>query len=245
MRQGFDDIPGMDIAVSHATLNAMRRQQIGPTFRISVPGRVLAFGRSDRVRSGYRHAVRAANAHGFAPIERLAGGRAAVFHRSTLSFSWGLPDDDPPAGIRNRFETISAVIVEALTNLGFDARVGEIPGEYCPGEWSVNLGGSAKVVGVGQRLVREAAHVGGVVVVDGSAPIRDVLIPVYRALKLDWDPRTTGALADNMPGVDITSVADSIVDAFSRRFDTVDGELPEDVIRGATELLPEHLPQVA
>jgi lipoate-protein ligase A len=235
----------MDIAVSHATLDAMRQNRIGPTFRLSVPGRVLAFGRSDRVRDGYRHAVRAADAHGFAPIERLAGGSAAVFHKSTISFSWGLPDDEPRAGIRDRFEIISSVIQEALINLGLDARVGEVPGEYCPGDWSINLGGRTKVAGVGQRLVRGAAHVGGVVVVDGSAPIRDVLIPVYRALKLDWDPRTSGALADNLADVDITDIAESIVTAFSNRFDTVTGELPVDVIRRAADLLPEHLPQVA
>ena len=37
-------------------------------------------------------------------------------------------------------------------------------------------------MGVGQRLVRGAAHVGGVVVVDQGDRIRDVLLPVYDAL---------------------------------------------------------------
>src|SRR5207244_3727585 len=80
------------------------------------------------------------------------------------------------------------------------ARGGEGPGEYCPGEHSVNARGQVKVMGVGQRLVATAAHVGGVIVVSGAERIRQVLVPVYEALGLTWDPSTVGALADEVPG---------------------------------------------
>ena len=40
----------------------------------------------------------------------------------------------------------------ALQRLGLDARLGELAGEYCPGEFSVNLAGRSKVMGVGQRV---------------------------------------------------------------------------------------------
>lgn len=243
MRQGFGDHPGLDVAVSHATLSAAGRGEIGPTFRIHVPERVLAFGRADRVQTGYRRAVNAARAHNFEPVERLAGGRAAVFHEHTLAFSWALPDQEPRAGIRGRFEIMSDVMVTAFKSLGLDARVGELPGEYCPGKWSVNVGGRVKVMGIGQRLIRGAAHMGGVVVVDGARDIRNVLIPVYRALKVDWDPRTTGALADRSPGLDSKKVSKAIVAALSKRFDVRSGELPHEVIQEAKRLLPEHLPE--
>jgi hypothetical protein len=100
-------------------------------------------------------------------------------------------------------------------------------------------------MGVGQRLVRGAAHVGGVVVVDDGERIRDVLIPVYRALEIDWDPRTTGALADRAPGLDNAKVTRAIVNAVSRRFELVPGTLPAGVLEEAERLLPEHLPRVA
>jgi len=245
IRQGFSDHPGMDVAVSHATLSAAGRGDLESTFRLHVPGRVLAFGRADRVQAGYQRAVRAARAHSYEPVERLAGGRAAVFHESTLAFSWALPDSDPRAGIRQRFEVISGVMAKALKSLGLDARVGEIPGEYCPGEWSVNIGGRVKVMGVGQRLVRGAAHIGGVVVVDGARDIRNVLIPVYRTLKLDWDPRTTGALADRSPGLDNKKVAKAIIAALSERYEVHRGELSDQVVQEAKTLLPEHLPKAA
>ena len=235
----------MDVAVSHATLTAVARGDIGGVFRLHVPGSVVAFGRSDRVQPGYGSAVRVARAHGFDAIERLAGGRAAVFHESTLAFSMAVPDEEPRSAIRERFETISGVMAGAFQALGVDARIGEIPGEYCAGAWSVNVGGRVKVMGVGQRLVRGAAHVGGVVVVDGGERIRDVLIPVYRALRLDWDPRTSGALADRAPGLDTSKVAKAIIKSLGAVYEIERGHLPEALLTHARSLIPDHLPQVA
>jgi lipoate-protein ligase A len=235
----------MDVAVSHAILRAVSDGSLDGVFRLHVPGPVVAFGRADRSVPGYNEAVRAARAHGFFPVERLAGGRAAVFHESTLAFSWVVPLDEPRAGIEQRFELTAGLMAAAFQSLGIDARVGEIPGEYCPGGWSVNVGGRVKVMGVGQRVVRGAAHVGGVVVVDGAERIREVLIPVYRSLRLDWDPRTAGALADRSPGVDTGLVADAIVEAFASRFDFDEGAIPPDVVERAFYLVPEHLPKVA
>ena len=235
----------MDVAVSHSILRAVSSGEIGGIFRLHVPGPVVAFGRADRTEPGYQQAVRAAEAHGFAAVERLAGGRAAVFHEGTLAFSWAVPDPEPQKRTMERFKTISSVMSEAFITLGVDARVGEIRGEYCPGEFSVNLAGRIKVMGVGQRVVRGAAHVGGVVVVNDGPRIRDVLIPVYRALGLDWDPRTAGAISDRAPGLDTDAVATAIVESFRSRFDVSKGVLPATVISQAETFLPTHLPQVA
>lgn len=241
----YPDHPALDVAVSHSTLSAVARGDIQGVFRLHVPGPVLAFGRADRLQPGYPTAVRAAQANGFAAVERMAGGRAAVFHEETLAFAWALPEPEPREGIRERFETMAGLMVEAFQGLGIDARIGELPGEYCAGGWSVNVGGRVKVMGIGQRLVRGAAHVGGVVVVDDSERIRDVLIPVYRALQLDWDPRTCGALADRSPGLDKGKVIAAIIAAMSKRFELVPGELPASVLDEARSLVPDHLPQVA
>lgn len=235
----------MDIAVSHSTLNAVSRGELGGVFRLHVPGPVVAFGRADRKTPDYPQAVRSAEAHGFVAVERLAGGRAAVFHEETLAFSWVVPDPNPQQRTMERFAVISTIMSEAFKKLGVDARVGEIPGEYCPGEYSVNLAGQVKVMGVGQRVVRGAAHVGGVVVVNSGQRIRNVLIPVYRALGLDWDPRTTGAIADRAPGVSTDAVAEAIIESFATRFEITRGVLPQRVVVEAEEFLTFHLPEVA
>lgn len=241
-----DSRPGpLDVAISHSILSAVSAGELGPTLRLHVPGAMVAFGRADRVTHGYASAVRAARAHGFAPVERLAGGRAAVFHESTIAFSLALPEPEPKIGIQDRFALISELMVDAFVALGVDARIGEIPGEYCPGRWSANVGGKVKVMGVGQRLVRRAAHIGGVVVVDDGDRIRDVLIPVYRALGLDWDPRTAGSLADRSPGLTTDLVMESILDEFRSRFPIVEGSLPPGALTSAESLLDDHLPQVA
>lgn len=243
--ESFPEPGAMDVAVSHSILSAVAAGDIDGVFRLHVPGRVVAFGLADRVAPGYRSAVRAATAHGFSAVERLAGGRAAVFHENTLAFSWAVPDPEPRARIKERFEIISSVMIEAFESLGVDARPGQLLGEYCPGEWSVNVGGKVKVMGVGQRVVRGAAHVGGVIVVDDGHKIRDVLVPVYRALKLDWDPRTAGALADRAPGLDTDHVAAAVIEAFGERFQLVRGELPTHIVQRATTLVSKHLPEVA
>lgn len=243
--ESFPDPPAQDVAISHALLNAVASGSIGPIFRLHESRPILAFGMTDRNQDGYPQAIRIARAHGYEPIERLAGGRAAVFHKATLAFSWATPERDSREGINRRFESISELLCQAFRGLGIDARVGEIPGEYCPGRYSINVGGKAKVMGVGQRLIRGAAHVGGVIVVDNSAPIRDVLIPVYRALRIDWDPRTTGALADRSPGLTTANVLEAVLDQLQERFDVESGSIPISEVAAARTLTDSHVPKVA
>lgn len=234
----------MDVSISHSLLRAVASGEIGPVFRLHVPGTVVAFGRADRIATGYTNAVRAARAHGFSPVERLAGGRAAVFHPSTLAFSWATPDPDPRERTIPRFETISEIMVEAFSTLGVDTKIGELSGEYCPGRFSVHSGG-VKVMGVGQRLIRGAAHVGGVVVVDEGHRIRDVLIPIYRSLGLDWDPRTAGALADRSPGLHTANVAEAITKVLESRFSLDRSEMPGFIVDRARTRVEAHLPRAS
>lgn len=231
----------LDTALSHAILRAVDRGRLGPTFRIHPTTRVVAFGRHDTLAPGYRRAVAAALQAGYEPVERLAGGRAAVFHEGTLAFAWAIPSDDPRRGVHQRFELLSRLMVEAFSTLGLDARVGEVPGEYCPGRYSVNLHGSFKVMGVGQRLVRRAAHVGGVVVVSGADEIRRVLVPVYDALGLTWNPSTAGDLSSARPGISLQEVASAIRSALEERFDVVPVDLPEELLDEARRLAPSHI----
>jgi hypothetical protein len=84
-----------------------------------------------------------------------------------------------------------------------------------------------------------------VVVVDEGDRIRDVLIPVYRALGLDWDPRTADSLADRSPGITVKLVMDSIEAQFRRRFEVVEGRLPPAILAEADALVADHLPNVA
>ena len=171
---------------------------------------MIAFGRQDVNSPGYPEAVAAARAGGFEAVERLAGGRAAVFCEQTIAFAWAGPADDVWPGTHDRFGRIAGIVERALRRLGVDARTGEIPREYCPGEYSINAGGRTKLAGIGQRLIRGAWHIGGVIVVDEGERVRDVLVPVYEALGLDWDPATAGAVANEVPGATWEEVAQAL-----------------------------------
>ena len=242
--RSFPDDPALDTAVSRALMLRVAAGELPETLRICRPGAIVAFGKRDVVGPGYPDAVAAARAGGFEAIERLAGGRAAVFHPDTISFAHSIPDADPRSRVGERFDLTSALMVRAFAALGVDARVGEVPGEYCPGADSVNARGQRKLMGVGQRLVSRGSHVGGVVVVDGAQRVNDVLVPVYRALGLEWRPEATGAVAEEVPGATWEQVAGAIEAEYAALYDLVPAELDDATLELARSLAPEHLSPV-
>lgn len=235
--------PARDTAVTRALLAEVAAGDAPETLRLFRLARNVAFGPQDRSEPGFATAVASARAQGFDAIVRLAGGRAAVYLEHTLAFAWAVPAADPRDGVHARFEEIAAITVDTLAAFGVDARVGAVPGEYCPGDHSVNADGRVKLMGVGQRLVRGAAHVGGVIVVRDAAVIRRVLDPVYGALGLDWDPATVGSIED-VTGVAVSDAdADTaFLDAFARRHDLVDAALAQRWVDAAVDAEADYVP---
>ncbi len=233
-----DDPPWLDTAISWTLLQRANRGEWPETFRIARPPRLLAFGPADRTRAGFEAAREAARDAGFTPLHRLAGGRAAVFHPGTLAFSWTVPRSRARASIHERFASIAALVAEAIRGLGVDARVGAVPGEYCPGDYSVNAGGRTKLMGVGQRVLVNAAHVGGVLVVDDAAAVRDALRPVYRALGYSWDPAATGSVRDEVAAVTWEDVADALLATIAAHRPSERVVLPTDVLDEALGYAP-------
>lgn len=188
--------------------------QLVPTLRLYRPQPTLAFGQRDTRLQGFGEASDAARKHGFTPLVRKAGGRAAAYHEGCLIVDHIEHHDDAIAGARARFGLLGELLAEALRRLGVDAAVGEIPGEYCPGEFSVHGAGTThpvKLVGTAQRVVSGAWLFSSVVVVENSEPIRAVLEATYSALELEWDPSTAGGAEDLKPGLTVDSVADAVV----------------------------------
>lgn len=213
IRRSYPGEPELGTAVSRAILMRVAAGELPPTIRIHHPGREVAFGRRDLAASGYEAAAEAAAAHGFAAVERLAGGRAAVFHEDTVAIARAYPDHHPARRTNERFEEMAGIVRDALARVGVrDPRVGEVPGEYCPGTYSVNARGRRKLSGLGQRMIKGGAHVGGVVAADGAGLIRSVLVPVYEALALDWVPETTGSASEESGGrVEPPELAEALI----------------------------------
>jgi lipoate-protein ligase A len=236
IRHSFPDRPELSTAVSQTILRRVAAGELPPAIRIHRPGRELAFGRQDLASPGYQAAAEAARAAGFAAVERLAGGRAAVFHEGTIAIARAYADPQPPKRTYARFEEMAEVIVAALRGLGVDALVGEVPGEYCPGAYSVNARGATKLAGIGQRMIRGGAHMGGVVVASGGRQIAEVLVPVYEALELEWDQATSGSISEELGReVDAGELEEALIAELGDRYELVDAELDEETMRRATQ----------
>jgi octanoyl-[GcvH]:protein N-octanoyltransferase len=233
--------PALDAAVSRALMLRVSGGELPDTLRVSRPGPAVAFGKRDVVSDGYAAAVGAARAEGFEATERLAGGRAAVFHEQTLHFGHAVRDVEPRLRVTQRFEETAALVARAFARLGVDARVGEIEGEYCPGEHSVNARGETKLMGLGQRVIKDGAYVGGVVVVAGADRVREVLVPVYDTLGLDWRPETTGSLVDEAPAVTWEDTRAAIEAEYAALYELEPVELDAETFALAQRLAPEHL----
>jgi len=178
------------------------------SLRLWRPEPTVAFGRLDALRPGYDEAVRAAREHGFAPLLREPGGHAVAYHRGSLVLE--LEGAGGLDGIRARFEATANRIAEALRELGVDARVGPVPGEYCAGDFSVNLEGRVKLAGLAQRVRAGRFTLGASIVCEDPEPIRAVLVAVYAALALEVDPATVG-----VPGPPIGAVEAALLSVFS------------------------------
>ncbi len=189
------------------------------TLRIARPRPTMAFSRRDERSPGFARAVAIAEQAGFAAAVRPVGGTFAPMHEGSLvvdEFGWSSSTQWPT----ERFDRHSALLAEVFASYGIDARVGEVPGEYCPGAHSVNRAGVVKLSGTAQRVARGAWVVSSVVQVGPVDALRDVTARVAAALEAPVDVATIGALSDTVPGVSVADVAARIARRF--RDDGVD-----------------------
>ncbi|MBE2316202.1 lipoate--protein ligase family protein [Solirubrobacter sp. CPCC 204708] len=237
LRTGEAGSAALELAISHALLTRVSKGELPSTLRVYRPRAAVAFGKLDRLSPGYDAAVRAARTHGYEPVLRLPGGHAAAYNAQSIGIDvvWALADS--ATGTHDRFAREGERLAGALRTLGVDARVGEVPREYCPGDYSVNARGRVKLIGTAQRLVRGAALLGASVVVSGGPEIRAVLRDVLGALAFEWDEATAGALDEEVPDVTLDAVEAAIIASYG---DLEPADLDSDTLTLAHRLKPER-----
>ncbi|WP_395728508.1 biotin/lipoate A/B protein ligase family protein [Nakamurella sp.] len=232
--------PVLDAAIGPALLATIGRDGGPDRLRLYRPGPTVAFSGRDCATSGIGEAAAAAAAAGFTPVRRGPGGRAAAYHRGALCLDHVSADVDARSDIRARFIGFGELLVDALRAVGTDARLGPMPGEYCPGEFSINDGHGRKLVGTAQRLVRGAWLFGTVIMVTGAEPVRSVLVDAYRALGLDWNPGTVGSVEDTVPGVTVADVQRAVLEGYARLGELTPGGLSAEVLQAADDRRDHH-----
>ncbi|OFT41195.1 hypothetical protein HMPREF3160_08255 [Arthrobacter sp. HMSC06H05] len=198
--------PAADLDRGIELLREVAQDKRGPLLRIYRPAPTLAFGQRDTRAPGYEAAAQAGRDAGFAPLIRKAGGRAMAYHPGSWVIDHIQPEKDAMLTHQHRFEHFANLFVEVFTRLDVTAAVGELPGEYCPGEYSVHgiatrqgrfgRGRKVKLVGTAQRVVQGAWLFSSAVILEDTDPIAAVTESVYEAMGLELDPNTIGSVQD-------------------------------------------------
>lgn len=192
---------------------AQRMEEIA--IRVYTPPPAVAITRREVLLPGFDTAVDAARLQGYEAVVRPTGGRAAALNETCLVIEVMERTDRNDFDHKRTFERRSGWLAKILRDLGVDARVGRVNGEYCPGDFSINARGTAKLVGTAQRAIQGALLYSAVIPLGETAQLVDVLVPVNRALDLDWDPRTFGSVGIELGTTSTTLLRSAIVNAIA------------------------------
>ena len=202
-------------------LRAVAAGEQEPLIRFSRPEATVAFGRRDELNPGFDEASRAARELGFSSWVRRVGGRAAAYHPGCVIVDHFMAEEDAISGNQQRYRRFGDLYARTLTELGVPSARGELPQEYCPGEFSVHAvlpdGSRTKIVGTAQRVIPGGWWFSAGLVIEHPEPLRQVLTRSYAALNLEMDPSTVGAAAQAEPQLRWEDVVDALQEEFSAR----------------------------
>ena len=186
-------------------------------------GPTVAFSSKDLRSPGILEATRIARAAGFEAVVRSPGGQMVAYDHGTVVIDHLTRSTDLRQAGRSTFAQHAAAHADVLRSLGdVDARVGEVEGEYCPGEFSVNVGGQVKVIGSAQRVTGTGGLFSTVVQVDLPGTVREVIVAVSAALGYALRESSIAGLTDVAPGLTAEQVAEAFAADYRSRLGTTD-----------------------
>ena len=237
----LDSEPALELALARALVMDARDGEAEESLRIYRPAApVVVFGRRDTRLPGFGSAVDAARAAGFEPVVRATGGKAVAYTSAALVVDHVRHEPGSIGGQDARFDAFGTMFVDLFRGFGVDARLGAVPGEYCPGAHSVNARGVEKLVGTAQRMVPGAWLFSSLVVVGDEDRLRPVLAEVYRCLGQDFDERSVGSLSREVPGLDADTVEAAVVEAYAAGRPATPVPVPGDLLATARGLVEQH-----
>jgi octanoyl-[GcvH]:protein N-octanoyltransferase len=188
------------------TLTQLRPGDSG-LLRIRRPKPTAAFSPQDTAHANYAQARDLTQRRGFTPVERGTGGRLTVFDEGALGITLVAPHVESHAHMMARYDIFAGAIAKGLKRLGIDARIGELPNEYCPGKFSINARGRVKLVGIAQRMTKHAYQMGAVISVARSNEACAAIADAYEVMSLPFDAATYGGINDLVPQATFEDVA--------------------------------------
>jgi octanoyl-[GcvH]:protein N-octanoyltransferase len=220
-------------ALADVTASALILRLRGPhssdVVRVYRPQPTLALSARDLRSPGAAQAAALALQRGFTPIVRSAGGRMVAYDSGSVVIDHVQPIQSLK-DTHSTFETNAENWVRLLRDLGpIDARVGEVHGEYCPGEFSINVGGVTKVIGSAQRMTRSGSLFSTVVQVRMSKAVRTMLLEASRVLGYQLRESTIGGLTDYSSVLTPEGVTTALREDHASRLGLHEAEMSADV----------------
>lgn len=213
-RHDWGLLPSADLLASKRLLHVVAgKPELGTVVRVYQPGPTVAFSRKEETLPGFADAVSEALAFGFEPVIRPAGGRMVALDQQWLVLDIVTPEPDRSNSHRDIYESYGDAIIRVLTGLGVDAALGPVPGEYCPGDYSINARGEVKIVGTAQRVTSGARLFSASIPLAISPSVNEMFNRVNKILDLDWNPATLGSLAHEAPGVSYDELEQALIAA--------------------------------
>jgi len=208
-----------DLARSVELLRAVASGAIAEdrVVRLSTPVPTVAMSRRESRLPGFEEARTLSRSRGFDPVIRPTGGRAVAYDETCIVFDVVAREGDVAIDQARFFRQVGDALAASMRDLGVDARVGDVPGEYCPGEFSINARGAVKLIGTSQRAVRGARLLSGMLPLGDVSHLADVLAEVNAALGLEWDTATFGSLDAEAPGIRRSTIEDALIAALAER----------------------------
>ncbi|MEV6283941.1 lipoate--protein ligase [Kribbella sp. NPDC051770] len=233
------DDAAMELAVANALVRRASSGDVVDAIRIYRPASpVLVFGRRDTRHAGFAAAVRAGREAGFEPLVRAVGGRPVAYTSEAVVVDHVRHDVRATEDHQRRFADFGTQYADALRDLGVDARVGEIPGEYCPGAQSINARGAVKLVGTAQRVVQRAWLFSSLTLIGDDERVRSLLTQVYAHLELPLDPATVGSVSTERPDLTAAAVEERFRTVFAPS--AASSALDEPTLELAAAFAPDH-----
>ena len=190
--------------------------EIGRVVRVFRPASTVAFTRREALLDGFAEAVAEATTFGFEPYIRPAGGRVVVLDTEWFVLDVITPEDrGRTVAHRDIFTEFGERFVSLFAELGIQADVAPVPGEYCPGDYSVSTRGAVKLVGTAQRVTRGARLFSASIPFAVSPNSGELLTRVNSLLELDWDPSTLGSVSAESPTTSMADLESALMRTFA------------------------------
>jgi octanoyl-[GcvH]:protein N-octanoyltransferase len=165
--QSGDVLIPFSVDEAYARLAAREKEPVPALVHLWRHQRAMVLGARDAKLPNAAAAVRLLREQGVQTAVRHSGGAAVPLDGGVVNLSLVMPASAHDLNPDPHFESMAALIREAVGTTGKRVQTGEVEGAYCPGSYDLSIDGF-KFCGIAQRRLTRAVVVQAFVLTEGS-----------------------------------------------------------------------------